>query len=133
MSNSFIGNESLFAGLANANNGRDQKTYTILRDLIDDEFRDRIPTTLLPWDDLFPQDFEELASMVYKKEIEVKTDNMLQPIVAVTIMAKNIRALVTSSKWGTRLWPLKKGFLARIWNRIKCLFTRKKRTDWTGE
>lgn len=126
MSSNFIGNENLFAALAIANNDRDQKTYTIVRDLIDVEYRNRIPSTILPWDDLFPQDFEELANMVYEKEREFRTDNPMQPIVAVKTMAKNVRALVTSSKWGARLWPVKKGLLMRMLLGIKRLLTRKK-------
>lgn len=104
MNSGFIGNDSLFAALANANNNRDQATYTIVRNLVDAEFRDRIPATILPWDDLYPHDFEELASMVYERDIEVRTGNILQPVALVKIMAKNIRALVTSPVWRKRLW-----------------------------
>jgi len=127
MSGNLIGNESLFTALCIANNERNQATYTIIRDLIDNEYRDRIPATLLPWDDLFPQDFEELSTMVYEKEREFRTDNVRQPIVAMKMMAKNMRTLVTSSKWGARLWPVKKEpsmltrlgrMLVRILNRI---------------
>lgn len=126
MASNFIGNENLFVALANANNDRDQNTYTIIRDLIDIEYRNRIPSTLLPWDDLFPADFEELANMVYEKEREFRTDNAMQPIIAVMTMAKNVRALVTSSKWGARLWPVKESLLTRMLLGIKRLLTRKK-------
>ena len=104
MSSGFIGNDSLFSALANANNNRDQQTYTIIRNLIDSEYRDRIPSTILPWDDLFAHDFEELASMVYERDIEVRTGNILQPVALMKIMAKNIRSLVKSPVWRKRLW-----------------------------
>ena len=100
----YVQDISLLNALAEANNERDQQRYSVIRSIISDDFRDRIPASIMPWDDLTADDFEILANMVYEKDVEIRTTDILQPIKAIRIMARDVAALVKHPIWRKRLW-----------------------------
>ena len=103
MSSIYADDTKLFVQLADANNKRDQVLYSAIRECFSDAYVQRIPAIILPWDNLLPEELKELADMFVDRTIIVETGDRQQPKQEQRIVAKNFRALLTSSFWRKRL------------------------------
>jgi hypothetical protein len=104
MTSKYLDDERFFAAIAKASNTNDGFLYAALLDCLDTDYRDRLPSTVMPWDDLSGNDIKELFDMSLDRTIVVDTGDPMQPKKELKVTGRNWRGLLSLKSWGKRLW-----------------------------
>lgn len=100
----YCDDDKLFEQLAIANNKRDLATYTVIHNCFSDKYRFRIPSSMLPWDDISADELKELTEMFIEEDRKEETGLDQMPYRMVRVVVKSMRALYNSKVWRKRLW-----------------------------